>query len=78
MDIKRIIIVTVMITVMIAALTVPATGQPDVCGFYGTVTLNGNPVTENTVIMAWIDGSIVESTMTFSHEDDSVYFTIVL
>ena len=46
-----------------------AHAQPDVCIFYGTVTLDGRSVEDGTKITAWIDGEKVISTETYTNTD---------
>ena len=40
-------------------LPIPAHAQPNVCGFYGTVTLDGGLLENGTVVNAWIDNVTV-------------------
>ncbi len=62
---KRLMGLLVCIVLMIVLL-LPAgvQAQPDVCGFYGLVTLNGSTVSDGTVVKAWIDSIVVGSAAT--------------
>jgi hypothetical protein len=57
------------ILILALSLNYPSTtyAQPNVCGFYGTVTLDGAPVEDGVVIDAWIDGVTVASTTTYTN-----------
>ncbi len=59
----RVLIATLTV-VMLFLLPTVALAQPDVCGFYGSVTLDGDAVEDGTVVKAWIDTVEVESTTT--------------
>jgi len=71
---KRLISLAVII--ILAAILIPpyaAKGQPQVCGYYGTVTLDGAPVPDGTAVKAWIDGEVAAETTTSTYGGDSVY-----
>ncbi|MFO8010328.1 MAG: hypothetical protein R6U89_05885 [Dehalococcoidia bacterium] len=61
------------IALVIAGLFVlPATSaaQPEVCGYYGSVTLDGQSVDNGTEVKAWVDGTLVASTITTGDQYD--------
>lgn len=64
-------IATLAIVVLTVLFIVPTAvqAQPDVCGFYGTVSLDGAPLEDGTVVKAWIYGDEVASTTTFTKTD---------
>lgn len=49
------------------------TPRPQVCGFYGTVTVDGKPVADGTVVSGWIDGLKKAEAKTTTDADKSVY-----
>lgn len=51
---------------VLTALLFPAMAlaQPMVCGFYGSVAVDGKTVADGTVVTAWIDGVQVASNAT--------------
>ncbi|MCP4685363.1 MAG: hypothetical protein GY867_07930, partial [bacterium] len=58
------VLIATLTVVMLFLLPTVALAQPDVCGFYGSVTLDGDAVEDGTVVKAWIDNVEVESTTT--------------
>lgn len=54
------------ILVLAGLLILPGTveAQPDVCGFYGSVTLDGSAVADGTAVRAWIEGEMAAETTT--------------
>jgi len=62
--------------VVIALLLLPTVvlAQPNVCGFYGSVTLDGAPAADGTAVKAMIDGVEVAS-VTTSGSDYSMYIS---
>ena len=58
------IAVAVLAMVMLLLLPAVALAQPNVCGFYGSVTLDGQSVEDGTTVTAMIDGEEVVSTIT--------------
>ncbi|NQT71184.1 MAG: hypothetical protein HQ553_00270 [Chloroflexi bacterium] len=66
---KFIIILVIGILAILILLPSMALAQPDVCIFYGTVTLDGRSVEDGTKITAWIDGEKVISTTTYTNTD---------
>jgi|SaaInl8_200m_RNA_FD_contig_81_90544_length_3756_multi_23_in_0_out_0_1 hypothetical protein len=58
------VLIATLTVVMLFLLPTVALAQPDVCGFYGSVTLDGDAVENGTVVKAWIDNVEVESTTT--------------
>ncbi|MFC2027821.1 hypothetical protein ACFLU3_03940 [Chloroflexota bacterium] len=63
--------VVLVIGILAIFILLPTTvqAQPNVCGFYGTVTLDGVPVEDGTVIKIWIDREYVTSTTTYTNTD---------
>ncbi len=59
------------IGILATLLLLPSTthAQPNVCGFYGTVTLDGALVEDGTLVKAWIDREEVASTTTYTNTD---------
>jgi hypothetical protein len=55
---------------LVVALLVPALAlaQPEVCGFYGSVSSNGMSVADDTVVSAWIDETKVAECPTTSSQ----------
>ncbi|MFA4836232.1 MAG: hypothetical protein WC749_09215, partial [Dehalococcoidia bacterium] len=53
--------ILIMVSLMVPSL---ALGQPMVCNFHGSVTLDGVPVANGTVVKAWIDQVEVKSVTT--------------
>ncbi len=49
-------------------LPTQVSAQPNVCGFYGSVILDGSTVADGTVIKAWIDSAVVLTTDTTSSQ----------
>lgn len=62
-------ILVIGILAILVLLPSVAHAQPDVCIFYGTVTLDGRSVEDGTKITAWIDGEKVISTTTYTNTD---------
>ena len=76
------------LVVMLAMFIVPSVtfAQPLVCGFYGSVTLDGEFVPTGTTVKAWIELKEVATVTTVnsqynmyvagSHAGKTVYFTV--
>jgi len=62
-------IVFSIILIMVFLLPTTAQAQPNVCGFYGEVTVDGWPVEDGTVVTVWIDNVVVTSTTTYAKTD---------
>jgi len=63
------ITVAILAVVMLLLLPTVALAQPNVCGFYGSVMLDGQSVVDGTVVKAMVDGEVMSSTTT----EDSTY-----
>lgn len=66
---KFTVVLVIGILAIFILLTPTAYAQPDVCGFYSTVTLDGVPVEDGTAITVWIDNAIIFSTTTYTNTD---------
>jgi hypothetical protein len=60
------ILMATLLVVGLLLLPAIAVAQPSVCGFYGSVTLNGASVDNGTMVKAFIDGEEVSDTNTTS------------
>jgi len=58
------IAVAVLVMVMLLLLPAVALAQPNVCGFYGMATVDGQAVEDGTMVTAMIDGEEAVSTTT--------------
>jgi hypothetical protein len=58
------ILIAALIVFTLFLLPSIAMAQPDVCGFYGSVTLDGDTVADGTTVKAWVEGQAVASTTT--------------
>jgi len=59
----KVLIATLAVMALLILPTV-ALAQPNVCGFYGSVTLDGASVANGTVVKAWVDNVEVKSVTT--------------
>jgi hypothetical protein len=62
-------IIATLAVVMLLLLPTVALAQPDVCGFYGGITLDDNSVEDGTMLYASVDNEEVSSTVV----EDSTY-----
>lgn len=58
------VLMAALVVVTLFLLPLVAQAQPNVTGFYGDVTLDGNSVADGTVVKAWIDNAVVGSVTT--------------
>ena len=58
LKLRLLIVIALGLIIIIPSLAI---AQPDVCGFYGTVTLDRASVPDGTVVKAWIDQEEVKS-----------------
>lgn len=65
---------TVLVLLLCPVMTM---AQPEVCGFYGYATVDGQSVPNGAPIKAWIDGSMVEQTTTPCKLDNCPYDYII-
>jgi len=80
------ILIATLIVVALLLLPTVALAQPNVCGFYGSVTLSGANVADGTIVKAWIDQLEVKSVTTTDskytmniaglYAGKTVYFTV--
>lgn len=80
--------VAVAVVIVLALFVIPITAfaQPPVCGFYGSVTVDGGGVADGTTVKAWIDqveaksvtttGSKYHMAIGGSYTGKVVYFTV--
>ena len=60
------VLMAIFLVVGLLVLPAIAVAQPPVCGFYGTVALNGASVDDGTMVKAFIDGVEVGNDTTTS------------
>lgn len=74
MNIKRnTLAVGTALVLVLLTFGVASAVPPPPSGFYGTVSVSGNNVPDNTVVSAWINGTQYGSTHTLTYNGDSVY-----
>jgi len=83
---KVLVLIATLAVVTLLLLPTVALAQPNVCGFYGSVTLGGANVADGTIVKAWIDTVEVKSVATVDskysmniaglYAGKTVYFTV--
>jgi hypothetical protein len=70
---NSVILILVTVAVLLALFPVAVNAQPQVSGFYGTVTVDGWNVADGTVVSAWIDGVKKAEAKTTTYGGKSLY-----